>query len=71
MPLLGVEYIKNIKMKRILSLFAAAMLFGAGFTASAQQQGTSESGLYVPGALYVQFKAGTFKIPEQGVRFAG
>lgn len=62
--MLGVEYIKNIKMKRILSLFAAAMLFGAGFTASAQQQGTSESGLYVPGALYVQFKDGTVNLPK-------
>ena len=40
------------------------MLFGAGFTASAQQQGTSESGLYVPGALYVQFKAGTLNLPK-------
>ena len=45
-------------------MFAAAMLFGAGFTASAQQQGTSESGLYVPGALYVQFKDGTVNLPK-------
>ena len=51
-------------MKRILSLFAAAMLFGAVFTVSAQQQGMSESGLYVPGALYVQFKAGALNLPK-------